>query len=371
MVSAGVVVIALLASSALAAPSWVPQEFRSWVLEYGKRYTTDAEWRKAYKTYLDNEKIIESLNFEDTAEYGHTRFSDMTPYEWKAEHFGRDMDPVVGKAGSIDNTFIPASAPDAFDWRTEGAVTPVKDQSSCGSCWAESAVGNIESLWYLANKGSMSAPVPLSTEQVIECDAHDDACYGGYPKGAFEYVVEHGGLATKADYEYDCDGKTICLANQTFNKTCGDGMCDDPPLTQYCDATCSDKTHKIAAKIASWTALPTDEKQIAAYLAAHGPVSVAIDASGGGLGILFPWLQFYKKGVAKPKRCSTKVVDHAVLLVGYGTDNGTPYWTIKNSWGEKFGENGYFRMLRGQGTCAVNSMATSAVIKGDKAGVVV
>merc|ERR1712046_568954 len=107
-----------------------------------------------------------------------------------------------------------------------------------------------------------------------------------------------------------------------------------------------------------------------AYLAQHGPVSVAIDASGGGLGILFPWLQFYKSGVANPKRC-TKTLDHAGLLVGYGTDSGTPYWTIKNSWGEKFGESGYFRLARGQGACGVNTLATSSSTKGAHKSIVV
>lgn len=361
---------AVLTCRAFAAPPWVPQEFRTWATEYGKKYRTEGEWRNAYKNFADNEKIIETLNAEDGATYGHTRFSDMSPHEWKATYFGSAMDPVVGRAGGSDNALIPTSAPDAFDWRTQGAVTPVKDQGSCGSCWAESAVGNMESQWYLANKASMTAPVMLSVEQIIECDANDDACYGGFPKGAFEYVIAHGGLATLADYPNNFESKTICLANQTFNQTCGDGMCDDPPLTSWCDITCSDKTHKSAAKISSWTALPTDEDQIAAYLAEHGPVSVAIDASGGGMGILFPWLQFYKSGVANPKHC-TKTLDHAVLLVGYGTDSGTPYWTIKNSWGASFGESGYFRMARGQGVCGVNTLATSSVVNGAGPDVVV
>jgi len=347
----------------VAHPPWVPDEFLTWVAEYGKKFRSEHDWRLAYETFRANGDIIKTLNSDpnDSAEYDHSKFSDMTPFEWKAEYFGRNMSPEEGKRGGSPAAPIGIGAPESFDWRTEGAVTPVKDQSSCGSCWAESAVGNIESVWFIANKASLTSPVPLSTEQMIECDPHDDACYGGYPKGGFQYVIDHGGLASKADYPYDVDGKTICLANQTFNATCGDGMCDDPPLTNWCDVKCSDMKHKSVAHIASWHALPTDEALIASQLAQVGPVSIALDASGGALGILFPWLQFYKKGIANPKRCTT-TLDHAVLLVGYGEENGQKYWIIKNSWGAKWGEDGYFRLVRGIGRCGLNLMATTAVV---------
>jgi hypothetical protein len=126
-------------------------------------------------------------------------------------------------------------------------------------------------------------------------------------------------------------------------------MCDDPPLTNWCDITCEHKKHKKVAKIDGWASLPEDEDDIAKILAKHGPMSVAIDASGGGMGFLFPWLKSYKKGVANPKNCPEDALDHAVLLVGFGEDSGQKYWLIKNSWGSKFGENGYFRLLRGVG----------------------
>merc|ERR1711959_476447 len=112
-----------------------------------------------------------------------------------------------------------------------------------------------------------------------------------------------GGLASQVDYTERRNGKTTCLANQHFNETCGDGMCDDPPLTNWCDITCEHKKHKKVAKIDGWASLPEDEDDIAKILAKHGPISVAIDASGGGMGFLFPWLKSYKKGVANPKNC--------------------------------------------------------------------
>jgi len=353
----------LLAEPSSAAPTWVPQSFHTWAAEYGKKYRTDGEWRMSYENYLSNEAVIKRLQEQEegTAEYGHTQFSDLLPHQWNALYFGYVMDTERGLRGGLEASGPWIEAPSSVDWQAAGAVTPVKDQQSCGSCWAESAVGNMESMWYLANKETMSSPVSLSTEQIIECDAHDNACYGGYPKGAYTYAIEHGGLASMADYKYRVDGHTICLANQTFNATCGDGTCEDPPLTNSCDLTCSDSKHQPVAKFDSWVALPNDEDHIAAYLAQHGPVSVGIDATGGALGIFFPWLQFYKRGIANPRRCTT-TIDHAVLLVGYGTDAGQMYWIVKNSWGTKWGESGYFRLVRGQGRCGVNLMATSVVV---------
>lgn len=359
-----VIAFSLLGCGVMAVPTWLPNEFQQWAKEHGKQYRSQQAWRQALGNYMSNEEVIKSLNSDpdDDAEYGHTRFSDMSPQEFQAKVFPATMDSAKGKQGGIRAAAQAVmDLPSAVDWRAKGAVTPVKDQTSCGSCWAESAVGNIESQWFIANNATMKAPVPLSVEEVIECDAHDDACYGGFPRGAFQYVIENGGLGAEADYPYDVDGNTICLANQTFNETCGDGICDDPPLTNWCDATCSAKKHKNVAKISSWKALPEDEDQIAAQVATGGPVSIGIDASGGVVGILFPWLQFYKKGVAKPKRC-TKTVDHAVLIVGYGEDNGQKYWTVKNSWGAKWGEDGYFRLFRGASLCGVDTMATTSVV---------
>jgi len=344
-----------------SAPS---DSFDQWVHEYGKHYPTEAARESARAAFIANAEVLEDLRRAEDggAEYGHTRFGDLHPIDFRRSHLPRDMDAEEGLRGGepLDAAAPPAEAPESFDWRASGAVTMVKDQASCGSCWAESAVSNIESVWYLANKASMGGPVALSVEQVIECDVHDYACYGGYPKGAYKYTIEHGGLAADADYPYKVNGHVICLANQTYNETCGDGICEDPPLTNYCDMTCSDRAHKAVAKISSWVALPNNEDQIAAYLVAHGPVSVGMDASGT-FGAIFPWLQFYKHGVANPGRCSS-TIDHGVLLVGYGVEGSRKYWTIKNSWGTKWGEDGYFRLIRGLSKCGISTMASSAIV---------
>eukprot|EP00933_Yihiella_yeosuensis_P037609 TRINITY_DN3159_c0_g1_i1.p1 TRINITY_DN3159_c0_g1~~TRINITY_DN3159_c0_g1_i1.p1 ORF type:complete len:373 (+),score=98.47 TRINITY_DN3159_c0_g1_i1:77-1195(+) len=337
--------------------------FKAWVQEHNKTYGTEEKRQKALKNFRDNSKIIEKLNSdpEDEAEYGHGPFSDISAEEFQSTYLPYKMDQGRARLGGAEyKKATVGDLPESVDWRNQGAVTPVKNQGPCGSCWAESAVGNIESRYYLAKKPSgMKAPVSLSVQQVIECDKHDNACYGGYPKGAYEYAIEHGGIDTEADYPYKVNGKTICLANQTFNQTCGDGMCDDPPLTSWCDVTCRQNT-KAAASIVSWQALPQDEDQMAANLAKNGPLSVCLDASGA-FGALLPWLQMYKRGVANPRFCS-KTVDHGVLAVGYGVEKGQKYWLIKNSWGEKWGESGYFRLMRGTKKCGIDTVVTTAVV---------
>jgi len=357
---------ALLCGSASAAPSLtLSPDFLQWVNEHGKQYATDATWEQAAKAFEDSAKAIKGLNDdeEDMAEYAHTRFSDLTAEEFRKSYLPARMDPREGLRGGQIAVISENDTPTSFDWREKGVVTPIRDQSSCGSCWAESAIGNMESLWFIAKGGS--APVPLSVQQVIECDPHDYSCYGGYPKGAYQYAIESGGLAAESTYPYNVNGHTICLANQTYNQTCGDGMCDDPPLTTYCELTCSDKAHKKVAFFKSWNALPSDESLLASFLYQHGPISVGIDAQGGIFGVLMPWLQSYKKGVANPRGCrseSLSKIDHGVLLVAFGEDDNTKYWTIKNSWGAKWGEQGYFRLIRGTGACAINLMATSVVV---------
>jgi len=335
-----------------------------------RKYDTHEERMRASATIRENIAIIDQLNAdpEDDAEYGISPFADVSPKEFVRDRFPFVFDPVEGRRGAhlvaadVDPSCDGHGCPVSMDWRKKGAVTPVKDQSSCGSCWAESAVSNMESQWFLAHRTSMKAPEVLSVQQVIECDTHDNACYGGFPKGAYQYAIESGGLTSEGAYPYKVKGHSICLANQTFNETCGDGICDDPPLTNFCDEKCSQRApgHAPIAKFSSWVALPNDESAMAAYVAQHGPVSVGIDASGGIVGVLFPWLQFYKRGIANPKHC-TSTINHGVVIVGYGEEEGKKYWIVRNSWSQKFGEAGYFRLLRGAGKCGIASMATSAV----------
>ncbi len=204
----------------------------------------------------------------------------------------------------------------------------------------------------------------MSEEQLNDCDQFDCGVFGGWPCRAYQYTIDIGGLISEADYPY-CVGTGACYpcAPKGYNAT----FCGPPP--EYCNGTqwpCkANKNSNFAAHISNWVSFGTDEDQLAAQLVKNGPISVLINAQG------FPPLQYHEWGIYEPWSCDPSSLDHAVLLVGYGNDgnfvdsnvvDGTPYWLVKNSWGAEWSNlGGFFKMLRGSGTCGINTAATSAV----------
>ena len=301
--------------------------FELFTTQHSRTYETEEEHNSRYWTFYKNMLQWELMNKMEkgSATYGMNHFSDMTSEEFEKNYLNPVSEKdvfyanMLPKAEQLDVTHIPT----AVDWGTKGAVTPVKNQGSCGSCWAFSVTGNIEGRWAIKTGDLVS----LSEQELVDCDRVDSGCNGGLPFQAYSEVQRLGGLVREEDYPYK--GK---------------------------QGTCNLDTSKVVATVTGREEVSTDESQIAAYVAEYGPVSIGINAN---------MMQFYTGGVAHPWRflCSHSGLDHGVLITGFGVDDGgVPYWKIKNSWSKHWGEGGYYRIYRGDGSCGVNQMVTSALV---------
>ena len=196
--------------------------------------------------------------------------------------------------------------PAEVDWVAKGAVTPVKNQGQCGSCWSFSTTGSVEGAWFIKT-GEL---VSLSEQQLVDCSGPEgnQGCNGGMMDNAFQYIIKNGGICSEANYSY----------------TATQGNCE----------TCTP-----VAKISSYVDVTPNNTQSLMMAVAQQPVSVAVEADG------LDW-QFYFGGIVTDS-CGLNL-DHGVLVVGYGTDSSAgDYWKVKNSWGQDWGEQGYIRIGRG------------------------
>ncbi|XP_042873858.1 cathepsin L-like isoform X3 [Penaeus japonicus] len=303
--------------------------FKGFMKKYNKAYNSQSEFKKRFSIFRQNLKKIHILQQSErgTAKYGPTKFSDLTEHEFRRMLGLRpDLKPTLSQ---MEPAEIPSEEiPSSFDWRDHGIVTPVKNQGMCGSCWAFSVTGNVEGQWALKHKHLYS----LSEQELVDCDKTDEGCNGGMPENAYEAIAKLGGLETENDYPYEAKDDQ-CHFNETKVKVTVNGSVE----------------------------LPQNEDDLARWLVKHGPISIGINANA---------LQFYVGGVSHPLRflCNPKSLDHGMLIVGYGVHTTKylhrrqPYWIVKNSWGPDWGEQGYYRVYRGDGTCGVNQMATSAIV---------
>jgi len=301
-------------------------DFQSFKAKYNKVYENLDEESQRYIQFRDNMRRAQFIQDHDLgdATYGATMFADMTPDEFKAyvsKTWNKDRDSRL-KVAEIPKVTPPAS----FDWRDHGAITPVKNQGSCGSCWAFSVTGNIEGQWAI-KKGSL---VSLSEQELVDCDKLDEGCNGGLPSNAYEEIQRLGGLENEDDYPYKGD-----------------------------DEKCVFTQDKIKVYINGSLNISSNEADMAAWLSQNGPMSIGINAMA---------MQFYFGGISHPwKIFCPDSLDHGVLIVGYGVKKGaiygeTPYWIVKNSWGAGWGEKGYYLVYRGDGTCGLNEMVSSAIV---------
>lgn len=295
-------------------------------IQYGSispnSHLTDTERRDIFAKNLD--AIIQHNSMEGVSyTKGINQYSDMTEDDFR-RHFniqaaGADQDcSATDTRQSINKQFTEGDVPDAWDWREKGDVSPVKNQGHCGSCWTFSTVGTLEAHSLI----KYSTFDSLAEQQLVDCAGAFDnnGCNGGLPSHAFEYISYAGGISTESAYPYMA-------------------------VDQNC--TVDPSTFALKVEGGSVNITEGDEDEMKEALYTHGPVSIAFEVVDG--------FRDYTSGVYTSTVCknSPSDVNHAVVAVGYGTENGLDYWIVKNSWGADWGDQGFFKIQRGVNMCGV------------------
>jgi C1A family cysteine protease len=312
--------------------------FHNWTKEYNHFFKNTTDFFSKFQIWYDNDKFIQNINNQNLPyKLGHNQFSIYT------------FDEFIFQSG-LNNSYINKNnnklygftkkyeLPQQHDWISLGAVTDVKDQGKCGSCWAFSTTGALEGAYFVKNKQLVS----FSEQELVDCEnskhgGSDLGCNGGDMDTAFSWIKSNKGLCSEQDYPY-VSGTTHKANDQ-----------------------CSICSVVNGSQILNWTDVPPKSDDALMYAVYQQPVSVSIDAAS-----LF--FQFYKSGVFTGM-CGTKL-DHGVLAVGFGTDNSTnmDYYLVKNSWGKTWGDNGYIKIAKGEkynfgsGQCGILLSASYPVL---------
>ena len=325
-----VVLLIALVSCETDDDSVVFKAFQRFIKKYQKNYSSINEFLARFLVFKSNFEGV--LKNEDLPyKTGITKFSDLTKQEFARTYLNLNYDAMA--MANFEPTYVKSSnaAPTSYDWRNYNRVAAVKDQGSCGSCWAFATVANLEGL-YAAKKGVIKT---FSEQMLVDCDTSDSGCNGGLMEYAFTWLKNNGGIMFDSDYPYT-GRKSTCRKNASKYA--------DFKVTGY---------KKLGSSSSTWS--PVDEGQVRDFLYETGPLAIALNADP---------LQTYSSGILDltSARCPTSGINHAVTLVGYGTSGSTDYWIVKNSWGRSWGESGYFRIRRGNGTCGINCYITTATV---------
>jgi len=329
--------ILILSISVESAVNRVSQyhRFEQWMSDFEKSYENEAVMNERFAIFADNIEKIDEINSQNLGWNADVnKFSDLTWDEF--QHFylmeaGQDCSATsVNGPDFVLKKEQPGAPPKFFDWREFGAVSRVKDQGQCGSCWTFSTTGNVEAGLFIHSAGQERHLV--SEQQLVDCaqDFNNHGCNGGLPSQAFEYIAAAPGLMTEKDYPY----------------TAKDGKCVFDP------------SKAVVNVLQSVNLTAEDEVEMQDALLGYQPISIAFEVVDD--------FMHYKNGTYTSTKCKNgpQDVNHAVLATGYGTDkNGMDYWIVKNSWGYDWGFHGYFHIERGVNMCGLAQCTSFALIK--------
>jgi len=320
-----VLLLAVLIVVAVAIPEdAIKTQFADFMRKYNKVYKTADEFQTRFNNFKASLARADQMQASSSdAKFGITKFSDMSTDEFRTTILMKNPVVLPEKEEVPFTTLLAPGAPATWDWRDHGAVTAVKDQGQCGSCWAFSASEAIESAWILKGH-TTDKGINLSPQQIVDCDTIDGVagCNGGLTESAYDYIVQAGGQEEISNYPYTAE-----------------------------NGKCKFKTEYVDAKISAYTAIPKDETKLTTTLSTTGPLSICLDAEH--------W-QDYQSGVLTPFQCCPLKcgLDHCVQLVGYNSTATKPYWIVRNSWNTDWGVDGYIWLEMGHNTCGVTDDIT-------------
>jgi len=316
--------LAVLLFVCVATAAFTEQEYKdafaTWMHSQNRIYTAE-EFQTRYTIFKNNMDFVDAWNADPT--HTHTvalgKFADITNAEYRRIYLGTHFDGTerLKNAGPFQTYNLTA---DVINWANKGAVTGVKDQGQCGSCWSFSTTGSVEGLNFIYT-GHLNS---LSEQNLMDCSGGygNNGCNGGLMDNAFRYIIANNGIELEANYPY-----------------------------QAVQGACRFNSQYTGASMKAYSDVQSGNEGALAAAANGQPVSVAIDAG-------LDSFQHYSSGIYSDGACSSSALDHGVLVIGYGSDNGD-YWIVKNSWGTGWGMQGYIWMSRNNNNnCGIATMAS-------------
>jgi len=307
-------------------------KFAKFQADFGKSYESTAAWDSAFSNFQAALKRIAAAEARGVKNvFGITKFSDLSTEEFRSQYLmpkGSIDVASMAQKFSVKNGKRHADPPATFDWRDKNAVTPVKDQQQCGSCWAFSTTENFESMTFLAGN-----PIPtLGPQQLVDCDPQSQGCGGGWTYWAFEYLLTAGGQESESNYPYTAENGQCAFKSSLI----------DARLSNFSFATNPCESGSC----------PVQDDMLRTSLSTIGPLSICVNAA--------IWSDWSGPAPLPASECpgDADELDHCVQLVGY--DWNQSYWIVRNSWNTDWGVQGYIYLETGGNTCGLGDVVTYA-----------